>query len=258
MKPTRPAVNTVVAALLIACAYTQTSWASDEPKPQVTLSWLESCGLAQSPYFVIEVFADRYRYRGSPGMRERGEVVRRLPRGDADRLASDVRAHMSDAAKRFAEIPDKREKALTYCIEVRLQAERFTLGDVSSLIGGTTNAQANTELRSLEQVVGRTIDFKELACPTHAYDLTLNAFCGTPTVFFSFTDDEPCGYFHSVDIYDNGDLQYYSLEDPLVDERRKLNRRKLKHLFQVARSFGTSDMVPQLVPDGTTNALRAT
>lgn len=252
MKPMRlvAVINIRAAALLvglmIVCASAQTSGTADEPKPQVTLSWLESCGGEQQPYFEIEVFADRYRYRGSPRMREKGEVVRKLRRGESERLLSDIKAYVADAAKRFEGITGKREKAETYCIEVRWDGERFVFGDVPSLVGGNTNAQVNSELRSFEQVVAGPIDFKKLACPAHAYDLTLNVFCGRAVIEFSFTEDQPCGYWHSADVYDNGDLQYYSHQDPSVDERRKLSKRQLRKLLEIARSLGPSEMVPQL------------
>lgn len=246
----RAAASLVV--VVITCMFTGTACAAGEPEPQVTLSWLESCAGEQQPYFKIEVFSDRYRYRGGPGMRERGEIVRKLRRGESERLASDVKAYVADAGKRFEAITGKREKAETYCIELRWDAGKFAFGDVSSLVGGTTNAQANGELRSFEQIVGRAIDLKKLTCPAHAYDLTLNVFCGTPVIYFSFTDDEPCGYRHWVEVYDNGDLQYYSLHDNSVDERRKLSRGKLAALLKVARSLGPSDMVPQLVRENST------
>jgi len=243
-------------ALLIACALMQTAHAADAARPQVTLSWLESCAGEQQPYFQIEVFADKYRYRGSPGMRVQAGVVRKLPRDQAERLAGDIKAYAADAAKRFAVLPDKREQPLTYCIKLQRDGETFAFGDVSVLVGGVTNAQVNRELSSFEELVSRTIDFKKLTCPAHAYDLTFNVFCGTPAIYFSITDDDPCGYFHRVEVYANGDLQYYSLEDPSVDERRKLSRRRLEELLKVARSFGPSDMVPQLVPDTTTHVPR--
>lgn len=152
-------------AILIACALLQTAHAADAAKPQVTLSWLESCAGEQQPYFQIEVFANKYRYRGSPGMREQAEVVRKLPRDQAKRLAGDVKAYAADAAKRFAALPDKREQPLTYCIKLQWDGETFAFGDVSVLVGGVTHAQVNGELSSFEELLGPDDRFQEAGMP---------------------------------------------------------------------------------------------